>query len=60
MELTKEEILKLAERLYSVTGIKCITVTELKKNATTKDFNIAWKSDRNYFRGLADTIYDYT
>ena len=60
MDYTKEEILKLCSELYSVTGIQPINVSELDKNASVEDFNIAWIADRNYFRGLADTIYDYT
>tara|TARA_R110000851_G_scaffold172854_1_gene319152 strand:- start:274 stop:456 length:183 start_codon:yes stop_codon:yes gene_type:complete len=60
MDYTKEEILKLCSRLYSFTGIEPISVSELDKDASVEDFNIAWLEDRNYFRGLADTIYTIT
>ena len=60
MNHTKEEILKLAQNLYSITGIECISVSELKETSSLRDFNIAWNNDRNYFRGLADTIYTNT
>ena len=60
MNFTKEEILKMCSKLYAITGIETITVNELDKNASVEDFNIAWLSERNYFRGVADTIYNYT
>ncbi|AGO48859.1 hypothetical protein Phi46:3_gp115 [Cellulophaga phage phi46:3] len=60
MKLTKKEVLELAKNLYSVTGIECQHVSELNSKSTTSEYNEAWIMDRGYFRGLADTIYNYT
>ena len=58
--MTVEEILKSAENIYFVTGIKLVEVSELNDSNTVEEFNIAWVKDRNYLRGVADTIYDLT
>lgn len=57
---TKKEILTLVEKLEEVTGITCQHVRQLDKKATDKDYWVAWKQDRAWFRGYADTIYNLT
>ena len=58
--MTKKEIKALAKKLEEITGIKCINVNQLRHNAPLEMWQDAWEKDRNWFRGLADTIYENT
>ena len=58
--MTKKEIKALAKQLESVTGIECINVKQLRHNAPLEMWQDAWITDKAWFRGLADTIYDNT
>lgn len=58
--MTKKEIKEAVKKIEKVTGIECINVKQLRYSAPIEMWNEAWKRDRNWFRGLADTIYDNT
>lgn len=58
--LSKNEVLVLVQKLEEVTGMTCQNISELDEKATDEDYYFAWKRDRNWFRGYADTIYELT
>ena len=58
--LNKEEVLALVQKLEGIIGMKCFNVGNLKSDATDEEYYSAWRQDRNWFRGYADTIYDNT
>jgi len=58
--LSKKEVLVLVQKLEALTGMTCQNVKQLDEKATDKEYYFAWKQDRNWFRGYADTIYDLT
>ena len=58
--LNKKEVLILVQKLEELTGMTCQSVKQLDENATDEQYYFAWKQDRNWFRGYADTIYDLT
>jgi hypothetical protein len=59
-DMTKKEIKQAVEKLEKVTGIECLNYRRLRKTAPLEMLYEAWESDRLWFRGLADTIYDNT
>jgi|TARA_R110002153_G_scaffold261029_1_gene421297 hypothetical protein len=58
--LSKKEVLVLVQKLEKTTGMSCQNVRNLEENATDEEYYFAWRQDRNWFRGYADTIYDLT
>lgn len=58
--MTKKEIKQKVLSLEKITGIKCIHTSKLRYNAPIDMWREAWRLDRNWFRGFADTIYENT
>lgn len=57
---TGQETLSLVEKLESFTGMSCQHFRELSPSASDKDKYEAWRLDRQWFRGYADTIHTLT
>ena len=57
---TKEQVLLQVAKIEGFTGMSCQHVSDLPKNATDEDYNLAWQQDRCWIRGYADTILEMT
>ena len=60
ISLTKDEVLALADKLEGFCGMKCENIRQLNENSTKEEYYKAWRQDRSWFRGYADTIYEMT